>query len=204
MRTLRSPIRGASLVELIVSSFIVGILMLEIWRLVAAGSQFYRKVRSQGDVQRESLLALRWIARDLSSGSTISFREYKTEGTNPAVNPGIVFGSPNVIGTSSISYDPNGRMQWASVIGYFIRPQDNTLYRQQIPLAAAQTFPPVIDNDTQSTDVLAGLPGPRVVARHIHEISTTQGPKDIKIQLSTRDEELGFGIKVRTRLEMKN
>lgn len=195
---------GASLIELIVSSLIVGLLMIAIWRLVAAGSRFYHKVRSQGEVQRNSLLALRWIARDLSSGSTISFREFKTEGTNPAIHPGIVFGSPTVMGTSDVAYDPNGRMLWSSVIGYFIRPDDRTLYRRQVPLDAIKTFPPTIDNDVHSTDVLAGLPNPRLVARHIHDISTTQGPKDIKIQLSTRDEELGFGIKVQTRLEMKN
>ncbi len=200
----RFPQRGASLIELIVSSLIVGLLMIAIWRLVAAGSQFYHKVRSQGDVQRNSLLALRWIARDISSGSTISFREFKTDGASPVTHPGIAFGSPTVTGTSDVSYDGKGRLLWSSVIGYFIRPEDNTLYRQQIPLSDIKTFPPTISSDAHSTDVMAGLPNPRLVARHIHDISTTQGPKDIKIQLSTRDEELGFGIKVQTRLEMKN
>ena len=127
--------RGASLIELTVASLIVLLLMLEIWRLVAAGSRFYHRARSQSDVQRNSLIALRWMAKDLSEGSTISFREYKTDGPTPMTHAGIVFGSPTVPGTSSVNYDAKGRMIWSSVIGYFIDPADKTLYRQQIPLA---------------------------------------------------------------------
>ena len=206
MNCLRSNnSRGASLIELTVASAIVLLLMLEIWKMVAAGSRFYHRARSQSDVQRNSLIALRWMAKDLSEGSTISFREYKLDGPNPMTHAGIVFGSPTIAGASGVAYDSKGRMLWSSVIGYFIDPQDKTLYRQQIPLPdMTKTFPPVIDNDTQSTDVLAGYPQPRVVARQIHEIKTTQGPKDISIELITRDEELGFGVKVQTRLEMKN
>ena len=206
MRWLRGKAsRGTSLVELMVASVIVLLLMFEIWKLVAAGARFYHRARSQSDVQRNSLIALRWMARDLSEGSAISFREYKIDGPSPVTHGGIVFGSPTVMGSTNVAYNNQGRMIWSSVIGYFIDPADMTLYRQQMPLPdPKKTFPPVIDNQTQSTDVLATLPQPRVVARQIKEIKTTQGPKDITIELITRDEELGFGIKVQTRLEMKN
>lgn len=187
------------------ASAIVVLLMLEVWKLVSAGARFYHRARSQSDVQRNSLLALRWIAKDLSEGSSISFRQYSVDGTSPATHPGIVFGSPTPVGNGPVEYDSNGRMLWSSVIGYYIDPNDSTLYRQQLALAAPKkTFPPVIDNDTQSTDVMAGVPNPRVVARQIQTIKTVQGPKDIRVELSTRDEDLGFGIKVQTRLEMKN
>lgn len=204
-RFVRRVERGASLIELTVACAIVMLLMLEIWKLASAGARFYHRARSQSDVQRNSLLALRWVAKDLSEGSTISFRQYSVDGATPMTHAGIVFGSPSEAGTGAVSYDSNGRMLWSSVIGYFIDPDDNTLYRQQLALPAPRkTFPPVIDNDTQSTDVLAGLPGPRVVARQIQTIKTIQGPKDIRVELSTRDEQLGFGLKVQTRLEMKN
>ncbi len=195
--------RGASLIELIVAMLIVMILMVLIWRLVSTGAQFYHRARSQSDVQRNTMLSLRWIAKDLSEGATISFREY-----NPPTfaYPGIVFGSPVRPSDGRVHYDSSsGRMYWGSVIGYYIDPADKCLYRQQVQLPdVTRTYPPVIDNDTQSTDHLASLPRSRLVARQIHEISTQQGPKDIKIVLATRDEELGFGIKVQTRLEMKN
>lgn len=195
--------RGTSLVELIVTSLIVGILMLVIWRLVAAGGQFYHRARSQSDVQRNTLFAMRWISKDLAEGATISFREYDQD---DATYPGIVFGSPVRVSDGTVHYDNDtGRMLWGSVIGYYIDPTDKTLYRQQRPLADVnKTYPPIIDDDLHSTDRLATLPRPRLVARHIDTIETTQGPKDIRIELSTKDEELGFGIKVQTRLEMRN
>ena len=197
--------QGASLIELIVTSLIVGVLMLVIWQLVAAGGRFYQRARSQSEVQRNTLLAMRWISKDLSEGATISFRQYKV-GSPGVTYPGIVFGSPVRVPDGTVHYDTaSGRMLWGSVIGYYINPSDKTLYRQQRALPSVdKTYPPVIDNDTQSTDILAGMPRPRLIARQIHEIDTTQGPKDIKVILATRDEELGFGIKVQTRLEMRN
>ena len=197
--------QGTSLIELMVASFIVGLLMLEIWRLVAAGSQFYRKARSQGEVQRNSLIALRWIAKDLSEGATISFRKYALDDVVPPTFPGIVFGSPVKPESGKVEYDTNGRMQWGSVIGYYIDLSDNTLYRQQISLVdQTKVYPPIINNDDHSTDFMATLPKPRLVARHIDTIVAEQHIKDISISLESRDEELGFGIKVQTRLEMKN
>lgn len=193
---------GVSLVELIVASFIVGLLMLEIWGLARSGSRFYLRARSQGDIQRNSLLALRWMSKDLGEGSAISFREYAAVGGSSS-RAGIVFGSPSDT-SGSVHYDDKGHILWSSVIGYYIEPSDGALYRQQMMLPAPQLFAPTIDNDTHSPDHLAGLPGPRPVARHIHSIETTQGPSDILVKLVTRDEEIGYGITVQTRLEMKN
>ena len=206
--TRRRCRNGASLIELIVAMFIVGLMMLEIWKLVAAGAQFYKRARGQSEIQRNSLLALRWIAKDLAEGSTISFRNYQTENAQGVstgfTHAGLVFGSPSEAGTGSVRYDDTGHMRWCSIIGYYIEPTDGGLYRQQIPIADPKTFPPVIDNDQHSTDIMAALPRPRLVARGIKEIATIQGPKDIQVELSTREETLGFGIKVKTRLEMKN
>ncbi len=193
---------GVSLVELIVASFIVGLLMVEIWGLARSGSRFYLRVRSQGDIQRSSLLALRWMTKDLGEGSAISFREYATGG-GASSRAGIVFGSPTDT-NGTVHYDGKGRILWSSVIGYYIEPSDGALYRQQMMLAATQSFAPTIDNDSHSPDHLAGLSHPRLIARHIHSIETRQGPSDILVKLVSRDEDIGYGITVQTRLEMKN
>ena len=199
--------RGISLIELIVASGIVILLMVEVWGLVRAGGRFYLRARGQTDIQRNSLLALRWITKDLSEGSAISFREYTTDGTggqaSNVTRAGIVFGSPTD-DAGRVHYDETGRLQWSSVIGYYIEPSDRALYRQKLPLAAPQNFPPIINNDSHSTDHLAARPAPRLVARNILSIETTQGPSDISVKLHTRDQEIGYGITVQTRLEMKN
>lgn len=198
---------GTSLIELIVASAIVMLLMVEVWGLVRAGGRFYLRVRSQSDIQRNSLLALRWITREIGDGSAISFREYTTDGTggqaSTVARAGIVFGSPTDE-SGRVHYDEKGRLQWSSVIGYYIEPSDRTLYRQKLLLSVPQGYPPIINNDLHSTDKLATLPAPRVVARHIESIETVQGPSDILVKLHTRDRDIGYGITVQTRLEMKN
>ncbi len=198
---------GVSLIELIVASCVVGLLMIEIWGLARAGSRFYLRARSQADIQRNSLLALRWISRDLGEGSSISFREYTTEGgtgqANNVSRAGIVFGSPTDT-QGNVSYDDRGKIMWNSVIGYYIEASDGALYRQQMMLPAPLAYAPTIDNDSHSPDILAGRPNPRLIARHIHSIETTQGPSDILVKLVSRDKDIGFGITVQTRLEMKN
>ncbi len=199
-RGSRDRVRGTSLVELMVSSLLVGLLMLEVWALVQAGGKFYLKAKAQGDIQRNSLLALRWISKDIAEGSSISFRQYAPP---DSTRTGIVFGSPKTI-SGNVEYDDTGHIKWSTVIGYYIEANDGGLYRQQRELDAQQSFPPIIENNVHAVDVLAALPRPRLVARHIKNIETVQGPNNIKIELSTRDQELGFGIKVQTRLEMKN
>ncbi len=198
---------GVSLIELIVASAIVILLMVEVWGLVRAGGRFYLRVRSQSDIQRNSLLALRWITKEIGDGSAISFREYTTDGAGGQASTvsraGIVFGSPTDA-SGQVHYDERGRLQWSSVIGYYIEPSDRILYRQKLLLPAPQGYPPIINNDLHSTDQLATLPAPRLVARHIHSIETVQGPSDILVKLHTRDQDIGYGITVQTRLEMKN
>lgn len=196
----RGRVRGTSLVELMISSMLVGLLMLEVWALVQAGGTFYLKAKGQGDIQRNSLLALRWISKDISEGSAISFRQYSQP---DSTRTGIVFGSPKTM-SGNVEYDDVGHIKWSTVIGYYIEVNDGGLYRQQIELEEQQGFPPIIDDDAHAVDVLAALPRPRLVARSIRNIETVQGPNNIRIELSTRDEQMGFGIKVQTRLEMKN
>ena len=190
-----------------VASIIVGLLTFEIWSLVRAGSKFYVRVRGQGEIQRNSLMALRWITKDLGEGSAVSFREYTTDGgegqANNVSRPGISFGSPTDA-NGAVSYDPDGRLLWKSVVGYYIESNDGTLYRQVLELDSPQTYAPTIDNDKHSPDEFADMPRPRVIARHIDSIDTTQGPSDILVKLVSKNEDLGYGITVQTRLEMKN
>lgn len=204
---------GTSLIELIVASFISGLILLEIYWLAHAGSQFYRRTRGQSEIQRESLLALRWMSKDLAEGSALSFRYYKkfpTPGGAPERWHGISFGSFLAADGSGVArQNGTGRMLWASVICYYIDNDDHGLYRQVRGLAdPTQTIPPIIDDSLDAPKVMAALPKGgttyRPIARGVQEISVVQGPKDVQLKLDVRDVDLGFGIEVQTRLEMKN
>ena len=174
--------------------------MAEIWGIVSLGSRFYLKLKAQSGAQKEALLALRWLSKDLSEGSSISFRAYEPPFTT---REGIVFGAPKDE-NGAVAYSDKGLLLWQSVVCYYIDPADRTMYRAQQNLGSPGTAPPIINNTTQSVDVMAGLNNPRTIARNIYQLETVQATENVQVKLWIRDEELGYGLKVQSRLEMKN
>jgi len=191
-------------VELMVSSGLVLVFMGLIWGMLQAGSRFYLKVRGQTDVQKNALLALRWISKDLAEGAPLSFRHYSPEHpTVPSVHDGIVFGSPKDL-DGRVHYDESGNLLWTSVIGIYIDPVSKTLYRTKYALPDHLSVAPQIDDSVHHVDLLAEIPERRKLAENIVKIETIQGPGNVRIKLRCRNEELGFGLSVQTLLEMKN
>lgn len=200
--------RGVTLIELLVASALALTIMGLVWALIQTGGQFYLKVRSQSDIQRGTLLALRWMATDLAQGAPVSFRGWNYDDANEDPQPGpgelvgISFGSPEDTG-GQVSYDASGAIHWKSVIGYYIDANPGNLWRSQIEFAP-QNFPPIIHSGFHSPPIMATQPRPRKVADHIYNIRTVQGPGNIALLLHARHTELRFGLRVQTRLEMKN
>lgn len=180
------------------------LLLGQVWLLMRAGTQFYVKIRAQSEVQRDALLALRWLSKDLSEGAPLSFKAYAPD--NPSavsVHPGIVFGSPKDL-QEQVQYNDHGRLMWTSVVSYYIDPATKTLFRVKLPLDPPVSRAPTIEDEDYHVDVMAGIPNARTIAHNVVELITVQGPKNIKVDLKCKNEELGYGIKVSTRLEMKN
>lgn len=172
--------------------------------LMQAGSRFYHKVRSQSDVQRSALLALRWLSKDLAEGAPLSFRHYDPD--NAAINTernGLVFGSPKDL-DEKVTYNDKGRLQWNSVIGYYIEEETGDLFRVKVPLPTTRVQAPQIEDSLYHIDLLAQNPDRRMVARKAVDIQTEQGIQDVEVLLRFRDNDLGHGLSVKTRLEMKN
>lgn len=186
------------------SSVLVLLLLGEVWWMLQAGGRFYLRVRSQTSIQKSALIGLRWFTKDLAEGAPLSFRHYDPE--NPAietVHNGLVFGSPKDLNEVAV-YNDTGRLMWPSVIGYYIEPETNTLFRTKVLLDEPQRRAPQILDDIHHIDLLAEEPLRRAVAHNVINIKTEQGTQNLEIKLHCRDEEVGFGLTVRTRLEMKN
>lgn len=201
---------GISIVELMVSSGLVLLLLGELWMLLQTGTKFYLRVRGQTEVQRQALFALRWLSKDLSEGAPLSFRHYNPD--NPSITTvrnGLAFGSPKNA-NGQVTYNPQGRIEWHSVLGYFIDPESNNFLRTQYILPTSTpptpaTIAPQINDDEHHVDLLATSSlEKRVIAQKIVDIETEQAPGNVKVVLKFRDEEMGFGLSVETRLEMKN
>jgi hypothetical protein len=200
----RKKTLGLSIVELLVASTLVLLIMGEVWMMLRAGGQFYLRVKSQTETQRSALIALRWLSKDLAEGAPLSFRHYDPD--NPSITTtrnGIVFGSPKDI-EEAVSYDERGRLLWTTVTGYYIDPDTNVLYRTKLPLTEIDATAPRILDTVHHIDVLATLVQRRPIAHHVIDIETEQGPSNVRIRLKCRDEKLGYGLSVSTRLEMKN
>lgn len=199
--------RGTTLVELIVASSLVLLLMGELWMLLQTGSRFYLRSRSQSDLQRNALIALRWMSTDLAEGAPLSFKHYEPEFMATTDRDGFVFGSPKGEG-EQVEYNDKGRLLWSSVIGYYIDPETKDLIRARMPVKSEPTVvaPQINDSDYHIEELSKTREEikKRIVAQMAYDIKTTQGPQDVLVKLRFRDEDLGFGLTVQTRLEMKN
>ena len=190
--------------EILVSSVLVLLLMGGIWMMLRSGSRFYLKVRGQSEVQRSALLALRWLSKDLAEAAPLSFKHYKpTSATAPSVHPGMVFGSSRDL-DGNLIYDAAGQLQWRTMIGYYIDPTTRILYRTIAELPSPQNEAPIVDDTLYHIDILAAQANRRKIVEHVFRMKTVPGPRDMLIKLHCRNEKLGVGLSVQTRLEMKN
>lgn len=195
---------GATLVELVVASALVLLIMGELWMLLQTGTRFYLRSRAQSDVQRHALIALRWMSTDLAEGAPLSFKHYDPD--NPSITTdrnGFVFGSPKGANEAA-TYNEEGRLLWTSVIGYYIDPASKDLIRAKILLEEPKESAPQILDELYHITLMEAASNRRMVAQDAYDIETVQGPQDIQVTLRFRDEDLGFGLKIQTRLEMKN
>ena len=195
---------GATLVELVVASALVLLIMGELWMLLQTGTRFYLRSRAQSDEQRHALIALRWMSTDLAEGAPLSFKHYDPD--NPSITTdrnGFVFGSPKDANEAA-SYNEEGRLLWTSVIGYYIDPASKDLIRAKILLDEPKESAPQILDELYHISLMEAASNRRMVAQDAYDIETVQGPQDIQVTLRFRDEDLGFGLKIQTRLEMKN
>lgn len=196
--------RGVSLIELIVTSSIVVLLLGEVWMMMSVGSRFYLKTRAQTEVQTSALLGLRWLSKDLAEGSTFSLRQYDPDSTDfPSTHNGISFGSPKD-NNEQVYYNDSGVLLWTSIVGYYIDPDSNVLYRTKLPLSPRVPAAPRIDDSVHHIDILAARTDRRRIAGHAIRLEAVQNARNVAVTLKCRNEELGFGLTLKTRLEMKN
>ena len=118
---------------------------------------------------------------------------------------GLVFGSPKDV-NDQVYYNGSGQLLWTSIIGYYIDPTNNNLYRTKLPLPDSDypTRAPLIDDSLYHIDRMATISERRAIAHHVVDLTSEQSTQSVKIVVHCRDEDLGFGLKVQTRLEMKN
>ena len=187
--------RGVSLIELLISAFLMGLCLTSVHMLVQAGNRYLRVSQARHEIQSQALLSLAWLQRELAESDPDSYRTLATP------YQGIVFASPRD-NSGQVQYDL-GRMLWPKFLCYYVK--DQNLVRKVKSLVPPSPYPP----PAPQVDVVASDPNLplRSLARHVtkFEIGAQKIPVDITLQL-TMEPNLGkaYAIEVKTQVFPRN
>ncbi len=192
---------GVSLVELVVASFIVGLLITEIWAMMFFGARYMVRSNETLELQLATLKSLNWLSRELAEGSPVSFRN-ETEETAPI--KGIVFSMPR--DTSGRVRYASGRIQWASYVCYYLDESGpNTQLIRAVegfaPQDTAPTIPPSHGVDHFATSPSVSR---RLVATNITAFTVTQSGDGLRVEMTAENPDQDTAIDTMTVLDMKN
>lgn len=157
--------RGASLVELILSVGILGVLMLSMSRIMVTGYHYYWTSVGSLDVQRAALLTSRRISKELSLSNV----------STVIAQPGaIVFATP-LDANEVPRYASDGNIEWQSHVCFYLETIENqsVLIRKRVDVNTPGVNPPDPIADGHTIAFFAGAPDPQIVARGVAELEAT-------------------------------
>ncbi len=167
--------KGATLVEVMVTSCLLLIVLLGVQRLVAFGLRYWQVAREGEQTHQEALVALGRMESELCE--TRRDLVQSSVGALPAPYPYVMFPSPG----SPFTYD-DGELEWHKWIAFYLRDRD--LVQAEVAFTPA-TEPPAarpplrafVDSGTE-----------RVVARSVESFSVADGtyPPLLRVAVTTR------------------
>lgn len=180
--------------------------------LIRHGSNYLRTTTAQLDLQKDTLLALNWMLRDLSEASPVAI--HTNAWGSPHVPPqppvagpprGVVFASPRDA-NGEVSYGGTA-IQWNSRVCYFLDiPAGGKLYRV-VKTHPAESLPRLINPNTEDTSDfqsnLSNLPH-RMLAQNISYLDVQRQAAGIEINLEAANSDRSFTVYVSTLVHPKN
>lgn len=198
--------RGASLLELLISVGLMGIVMTCIYALMVAGVRYLNATNTSLEMQQQSLLGMIWLSHDLGESN------HRTIATFP-VPGGILMGSPRDDANNSW-IDVSGAVRWPKFICYYLADvqgvqcmlrkeqymDDPDLHTDPPPLL------PPIPQPWQDYAYYRDLEiSPRVITRYVQSLSCT-GNNPVQINLTVGKEEWGrkYSMSLQVKVTMRN
>ncbi len=199
------PSRGTSMFEMLVATFLLGLIMMTIHTILMYGINYYRTQSATIDVQQSALIAMSALTNELVESNPGSML---TDMNPPTI--GIVFGSPRDQ-TGQVNYSDT-KLQWSKFVCYYLDVINDVpcLMRTERPLTdfpgtGNGAFPPPISTawDAEYFRSTAGNRA-RIVARNISRLESTQSfPLPILIEASVYDR-YQFKVELETKVTPKN
>jgi type II secretory pathway pseudopilin PulG len=192
LTVLKTQLKGTTLVELTVASFLLAILLTLTYQAMVGGVRQYQILRSEIEMQQDALALLARLSRETAEGhsaTTWPDRIAETELTMPGGNPvGLVFLSPRN-SAGKIELDPTtARPMWQKRVCFFHNPTTRKVYRSLDHLVAPSVAPPPRD-ETKTTGWF----------RETRPIDPLPGNvEDFTIQVGDSERNLRFNITLTT------
>lgn len=188
---MRSSHRGATLVEILVASFVLGLLLLALLGIYVTCSGSWAKVRSQSDMGQDLQVCLTKMERDITD-STI--RSLSIDSTAGAMALSILVPTDDD-GAYSLDVD-TGHLRWNRYRIYYLDPSGNLMQRD-VPLLAGS---PQIDTP-EPIETYDGGAGPmplsgwrsggKVVGRALSGFDVVLGSGRVELIVSTERQRYG-------------
>jgi len=129
---------GYSLIELVVSIFVVGLLMSSIALALVYCNQYMRTSQTKAEAQEQALNAAVWLSRYLQDGNITAMYAQTSNGTT---GPGISFESVRDPKTAQVDWSSNttgGTVEWPQNIVVYLQndtviPDQPDLWSKSIP-----------------------------------------------------------------------
>lgn len=203
---------GASIIELMVAVALLGGLTALAASLIRHGSNYLRTTTAQLDTQKDALLALNWMLRDLSEASPVAIHTNSwgsphepPQAPLPGPPRGVVFASPRDA-NGQVSYGGTA-IQWNSRVCYFLDiPGGGNLYRV-VKTHPAESLPRLINPNNEDTSDfqsnLSSLPH-RILAQNVSYLDVQRQAAGIEIKLEAANSDRSFTVYVSTLVHPKN
>jgi type II secretory pathway pseudopilin PulG len=129
---------GYSLIELVVSIFVVGLLMSSIALALVYCNQYMRTSQTKAEAQEQALNAAVWLSRYLQDGNITAMYAQTSSGTTA---PGISFESVRDPKTAQVDWSSNttgGTVEWPQNVVVYLQndlviPNQQDLWSKSIP-----------------------------------------------------------------------
>lgn len=203
------PRQGLSLVEVIVSLGVFGILLVSLGLVVNAGYEQYWTASGSLEVQRAALTGTELLVKDLTQSNMDSV---EISDPNQRPTPSVpVFDTIMFAAAQDVNgerhYSAKGLLEWQSILGYYSTTSDGvtSLIRNQMPAPTPGTAVPVPSVQGVSLAALAARPARQVVLRGLGNFDLVQKEDLIAIELMGVFQQRGvFTITIRNQAFPRN
>jgi type II secretory pathway pseudopilin PulG len=186
--------RAISLIELIVATFILGLISVAAFKILVEGSQYLRVNQMAIDAQRSGLALL----SDIGSGMQATRPDLVTTGAE-----GLVFASP-FKPDGTVEFDPvNRELRWQKWVCYYL--DQTVVTRRELPIALPSANPGSAPSPASFSGIdVSKTMGDEVTAFQVSQLSASPPLWAIDLTVGSMTNKSRYGIELHSEVGPRN